>query len=343
MGYVGRKLRESRLLFPKSNRGLIVPIDHGLTMGPISVLQSVYAVESWINSNYVSAVLAHKGVLEKLILRGMLRPSTGIILHMSGMPSISESPDTKILVASIEAALQLGVDAVSIQVNFTETNFEHNLSIIGRPVDIVTAKIVDMASGDEVSPGSVGALAVCSPTITSGYWKQNQKTADAWRNGYFLTGDVGYCKDNVFYQIDRVVDVVHTPDGSLYTLQLEETIQTIESVYDATIIGLNFPRAENGKITLVALILLSKKLTEDVDTVAEKTLQLMQEKNGIENSIGEYIVIVVNSFDQIPIGVTGKVLKRRLRDLLPKILEEYETSKEIPNGILKITRHIPTN
>ncbi|MBS9437970.1 aldolase [Photorhabdus noenieputensis] len=136
MGYVGRKLRESRLLFPKSNRGLIVPIDHGLTLGPISGLQSVYAVESWINSNYVSAVLAHKGVLEKLILRGMLRPSTGIILHMSGMPSISESPDTKILVASIEAALQLGVDAVSIQVNFTETNFEHNLSILGSVTDI---------------------------------------------------------------------------------------------------------------------------------------------------------------------------------------------------------------
>ncbi|QXF32264.1 hypothetical protein CE143_03075 [Photorhabdus luminescens] len=214
---------------------------------------------------------------------------------------------------------------------------------IGRPVDIVTAKIVDMASGDEMPQGSVGALAVCSPTITSGYWKQNQKTADTWRNGYFLTGDIGYCKDNVFYQIDRVVDVVHTPDGSLYTLQLEETIQTIESVYDVTIIGLNLPYAENGKITLLALILLSKKLTEDVDIVAEKILQLMQEKNGIENSIGEYIVIVVNSFDQIPLGVTGKVLKRRLRDLLPNILEKYKTSREIPKGILAITRYIPTN
>ncbi|TDB59763.1 class I fructose-bisphosphate aldolase [Photorhabdus khanii] len=136
MGYIGRKLRESRLLFPHSNKGLIVPIDHGLTMGPILGLQNIDAVEPWINNNYVSAILAHKGVLEKLILRGALRPSIGVILHINGMPTISASPDTKILVASIEAALQLGADAVSIQINFTGKNFEHNLSILGMVTDI---------------------------------------------------------------------------------------------------------------------------------------------------------------------------------------------------------------
>ncbi|WP_387466342.1 hypothetical protein [Photorhabdus sp. RM323S] len=97
MGYIGRKLRESRLLFPNSNKGLIVPIDHGLTMKPIPSLQNIYAVEPWINNNYVSAILAHKGVLEKLILRGAFRPSIGVILHINGMPIISASPDTKIL------------------------------------------------------------------------------------------------------------------------------------------------------------------------------------------------------------------------------------------------------
>ncbi|EQC01779.1 class I adenylate-forming enzyme family protein [Photorhabdus temperata] len=214
---------------------------------------------------------------------------------------------------------------------------------IGRPVDIVTAKILDVDSGDEMPAGSVGLLAVCSPTITSGYWKQSQKTSDAWRNGYFLTGDIGYCKDGVFYQIDRVVDVIHTPGGSLYTLQLEEAIQTIESIYDAIIIGLDLSHAKNIETKLVILILLNEKLTSDVNMIVEQVIQLMLEKIGRKYYIREYAIIVVNSFDQIPTGATGKVLKRRLKDILPKILEEYERNKQLPNGILKIVNSISVN
>ncbi|WP_445494587.1 AMP-binding protein [Photorhabdus sp. SF281] len=214
---------------------------------------------------------------------------------------------------------------------------------LGRFVDIVTAKILDVDSGDEMSAGSVGLLAVCSPTITSGYWKQSQKTSDAWRNGYFLTGDIGYCKDGVFYQIDRVVDVIHTPGGSLYTLQLEEAIQTIESIYDAIIIGLDLSHAKNRETKLVILLLLNEKLTSDVNIIVEQIIQIMLEKIGRKYYIREHAIIVVNSFEQIPTGATGKVLKRRLKDILPKILEEYERNKQLPNGILTIVNAISAN
>jgi DhnA family fructose-bisphosphate aldolase class Ia len=139
MGYIGRKFRERRILFPQSNRGLIVPIDHGLTAGPMSGLQSVDDLEGWISTNNISAVLAHKGMIERLILRDMLHSSTGVIVHLNGMASIAADSDTKVMVSNIETALELGADAVSIQANFTPANFHHNIAMIGSVTDAAHA------------------------------------------------------------------------------------------------------------------------------------------------------------------------------------------------------------
>lgn len=139
MGYIGRKWRERRILFPESQRGLIVPVDHGLTLGPIAGMQATDDFEDWIGSNYISAVLGHKGLIERLILRDMLHPSTGVILHLNGMACLSHDSDTKVMVSSIETALQLGADAVSLQVNFTTENFAHNFAMLGVVTDAAHA------------------------------------------------------------------------------------------------------------------------------------------------------------------------------------------------------------
>jgi class I fructose-bisphosphate aldolase len=139
MGYLGRTLRMRRILFPDSQRGLIVPLDHGLTMGPIPGMQSIDDLHGWIGSSAISAVLGHKGMIERLIARNMLHSCTGVILHLNGMANLAPSPDTKIMVAGIDTALQLGADAVSIQLNFSATNFEHNLALLGRTTDAAHA------------------------------------------------------------------------------------------------------------------------------------------------------------------------------------------------------------
>ncbi|MDP5007874.1 MAG: hypothetical protein NWQ13_02490, partial [Glaciimonas sp.] len=139
MGYIGRKLRERRILFPQSQRGLIVPVDHGFTLGPILGMKETGDFEGWISSSNISAVLAHKGVIERLILRGMLHSSTGVIVHLNGMMSIAPDADTKVMVSNIDTALQLGADAVSVQVNFTAGNFHHNIALLGAVTDAAHA------------------------------------------------------------------------------------------------------------------------------------------------------------------------------------------------------------
>lgn len=139
MGYIGRKLRQRRLLYSGSNVGLIVPIDHGLTVGPISGLQNMRDISRWIGDDNISAVIAHKGMLERLVTQNLLHSSTGVILHLNGMPSMSKEADTKQMVTHVDAALRLGADAVSVQVNFTANNYGHNLSLLGAVTDATHA------------------------------------------------------------------------------------------------------------------------------------------------------------------------------------------------------------
>lgn len=131
---VAKKIRWSRFLDRRSGRGIIVPIDHGLTIGPIEGLDSIAQMARWITHPAITGVIAHKGMVERLGSRGLLR-GVGVMVHLNGMTSISLRPDQKERLTSIEAALRLGADAVSLQLNFDGSNDGHNLTQLGAVVD----------------------------------------------------------------------------------------------------------------------------------------------------------------------------------------------------------------
>lgn len=135
MSNTGRRVRERRLLFPKSNLGLIVPIDHGLTAGPIAGIDTAKALRALVNDIDCSAVLLHKGVLEFLVDQDLLPSRVGVIVHLNGMPTLAHDANDKHIVTTIEAAARLGADGVSLQTNFSPTNFAHNLELLGRAID----------------------------------------------------------------------------------------------------------------------------------------------------------------------------------------------------------------
>ncbi|MFL5345021.1 MAG: class I fructose-bisphosphate aldolase [Hyalangium sp.] len=134
MNSVAKKIRWSRFLNRQSGRGLIVPIDHGLTMGPIPGLDSLSRIESWILHPGITGVIAHKGMVERLGARGLLR-GQGIMLHVNGMTTLAPAPDSKELLTSVERAVRLGVDAISLQINFDGKNDAHNLRLLGAVAD----------------------------------------------------------------------------------------------------------------------------------------------------------------------------------------------------------------
>lgn len=134
MNGIAKKIRWSRFLDQRSSRGIIVPIDHGLTIGPLEGLDSMAQAARWITHPAITGIIAHKGMVERLGSRGLLR-GVGLMIHLNGMISLSSEPDRKVRLTSVEAAIRLGADAVSLQLNFDGTNDAHNLTELGAVVD----------------------------------------------------------------------------------------------------------------------------------------------------------------------------------------------------------------
>ncbi len=111
-----------------------MPIDHGLTLGPIEGLASTGQIAEWIRSPGINGILAHKGMVERLADRGLLA-DRGVMIHLNGMSAQATEPDKKERVTSVESAVRLGADGVSVQVNFDGTNDAHNIRLLGEVVD----------------------------------------------------------------------------------------------------------------------------------------------------------------------------------------------------------------
>ena len=86
-------------------------MDHGLTLGPIQGLESAHTLIYSCENVGLTCVLINKG-----IVKSMPRPtSIGLIIHLSGSTSLGLAPNRKMLLGSVEEAIRLGADAVSVQ------------------------------------------------------------------------------------------------------------------------------------------------------------------------------------------------------------------------------------
>jgi len=113
---------------------MIVPIDHGLTIGPVDGLESAGRIAEWIDHPALTGVIVHKGMLERLVRRGV-GGRLGVLVHVNGMSTLAPEPDRKELLTSVRSAVRLGADGVSLQINFDGANDAHNLALLGQVVD----------------------------------------------------------------------------------------------------------------------------------------------------------------------------------------------------------------
>ena len=92
---------------------LCVPMDHGISIGPVSGLNNISETINQVDIGGASAILTHKGIIKSLTTP----PNTGVIIHLSASTDIGLSPNRKLQVCSVEEAIRLGADAVSVHVN----------------------------------------------------------------------------------------------------------------------------------------------------------------------------------------------------------------------------------
>jgi fructose-bisphosphate aldolase / 2-amino-3,7-dideoxy-D-threo-hept-6-ulosonate synthase len=115
MSYTGKAVRMERIMDRSTWRTVIVPLDHGMSVGPIPGLEDMAATVDKVAEGGANAVLGHIG----LPLHGHRRhgKDVGLIMHLSASTSLSPDPNSKVLVTSVEEALKMGADAVSVHIN----------------------------------------------------------------------------------------------------------------------------------------------------------------------------------------------------------------------------------
>ena len=112
---VGKQIRLERIIDRNSRKTVIIPMDHGVTVGPIEGLADMREAISKVVAGGANAILMHKGMVSAGH-RGTGK-DVGLIIHLSAGTSISPDPNAKELVCTVEEAIKLGADAVSVHIN----------------------------------------------------------------------------------------------------------------------------------------------------------------------------------------------------------------------------------
>jgi class I fructose-bisphosphate aldolase len=107
-----------RYLFNRqSQRAFVVPMDHGISMGPIPGLYDMAETVGQMASTGVNAVIVHKGLVRSIVPVLRRAPDLGLIVHLCASTSQAPDPNEKAVVCTVQEALALGADGVSVHVN----------------------------------------------------------------------------------------------------------------------------------------------------------------------------------------------------------------------------------
>ncbi len=127
---IGKKIRMERIFDRHSGRTVIVPMDHGVTLGPVAGLTDIRQTIDAVAEGGANAIVIHKGLVEAGY-RGR-GGDVGLIVHLSASTCMAPDPTCKVLTATVEEAIRLGADAVSVHVNIGADEEKSMLQDLGR-------------------------------------------------------------------------------------------------------------------------------------------------------------------------------------------------------------------
>src|SRR6266404_870176 len=174
---------------------------------------------------------------------------------------------------------------------------------IGVPVAHVEVSIQD-DSGRLLGAKEVGELCVRGGNVMLGYWNQPEETAKAMREGWLLTGDIGFRDEEGYYFItDRKKDMLLVNGINVYPREIEEILYQFPGVKEAAVIGKPDSRKGEQPIAFVA--------ANDGEVVEEVALRHFLRKKLADYKVPRKVVVLPS----LPRNATGKILKTVLRNL----------------------------
>jgi long-chain acyl-CoA synthetase len=173
---------------------------------------------------------------------------------------------------------------------------------IGVPVFDTDVRIVD-ASGSLLPPRELGEIIVSGPQIMKGYWNKPGETAESITDGWMHTEDIGFMDEQGWvYIVDRKKDMINAAGYKVWPREIEDVIYTHPAIREAAVVGIRDPyRGETVKAVVSVKAGHSISATELTEFCKERMAAYKYPR-------------IVEIVDELPKTVSGKILRRELRD-----------------------------
>jgi len=124
------KTRRLKRILREDNRTVMVPMDHGVTIGPINGISNMQEIINHLLAGGVDAIVVHKGIANRVNVG-----NTGLILQLSAISNLTPNFNNKVQVCTVAEAVRLGADAVSVHVNLGAQDEDKMIATLGKVAD----------------------------------------------------------------------------------------------------------------------------------------------------------------------------------------------------------------
>ncbi|WP_458354748.1 long-chain-fatty-acid--CoA ligase [Peribacillus frigoritolerans] len=182
---------------------------------------------------------------------------------------------------------------------------------VGLPWPDTDSAILSLETDEELPPNEIGEIAIKGPQVMKGYWNRPDETEKTFKNGWLLTGDLGYMDEQgFFYVVERKKDTIIAGGFNIYPREVEEVLYEHEAIQEVVVAGI--PDPYRGE-TVKAYVVLKKNAR-----VTEEELNEFARKN-----LASYKVPRSYEFrDELPKTTIGKILRRVLIEEEKKKISE---------------------
>ncbi|MYS82391.1 class I adenylate-forming enzyme family protein [Embleya scabrispora] len=177
---------------------------------------------------------------------------------------------------------------------------------VGRPVPTADLRVADPLTGEELPTGQTGEIRFRGPQVVRGYWNRPRESEEAFPNGWFRTGDLGYTDaEGLLYVVDRLKDVIIRGGENVYSAEVEAVLFEHPAIADVAVVGVAHHDLGEEVAAVVRLHVAGAA------TAAEL-------RGHVARRLAAFKVPTLVRFTEraLPRNAVGKVLKRELRDML---------------------------
>lgn len=187
---------------------------------------------------------------------------------------------------------------------------------IGIPLPETDVKVVDLETGTEEVPiGEPGELIIKGPIVCKGYYNMPEETAKAIKDGWLYTGDiVTMDEDGYLYVVDRKKDMIIAGGYNIYPLEIDNVLFGHPKILEACTVGV--PDDYRGETVKVFVVVRDGESMTEQEVIDYCRQRLAKYK----------VPRLVEFIDELPKGSVGKVLRRKLREMEIKRMEEQKIS-----------------